>query len=97
MPFSFQPESLELWAKYETLLLSCLRTGDDKAAHLCLEELANRFGASNDHIMGLHGIYQEALAEGQPALERILQEYDDILADDPTNTVFAHHAQKCSC
>ncbi|KAI4161874.1 MAG: hypothetical protein LQ342_004565 [Letrouitia transgressa] len=84
-PFSSQPASLELWSSYETYLFSCLRTGDDKAAHLCLEKLVNRFGANNDRVMALHGIYQEAMAEGEPALERILQEYCDILAEDPSN------------
>ncbi|KAL9045341.1 MAG: hypothetical protein Q9214_001598 [Letrouitia sp. 1 TL-2023] len=84
-PFSSQPASLDLWSSYETYLFSCLKTGDDKAAHLCLEKLVNRFGANNERVMGLHGIYQEAMAEGEPALERILQEYCDILAEDPTN------------
>lgn len=86
-PFSSQPVSLELWSSYETYLFSCLRTGDDKAAHLCLEKLVNRFGANNDRVMALHGIYQEAMAEGELALERILQGYGDILAEDPSNIV----------
>ncbi len=72
---------------YEKLLLSCLRTGDDKAAHLCLEKLIERFGATNKRIMGLRGLYQEAVADNDAALERILKEYGEVLAEDPVNTV----------
>ena len=37
--------------------------------------------------MGLRGLYQEAVAIDDKALESILQEYQTILADDPTNMV----------
>ena len=89
IPFILPAESTELWVTYEKQLLSCLRTGDDEAAHLCLERLIDRFGASNERIMGLRGLYQEAVAKDDAALERILHEYDEILADDPVNTVRA--------
>ena len=75
---------------YEKLLLSCLRTGDDKAAHLCIEKLIDRFGATNERIMGLRGLYQEAVAKDDAALGRILKEYDEVLAEDPVNTVRPH-------
>lgn len=72
---------------YEKLFLSCLRTGDDKAAFNCLEKLIARFGATNERIMGLRGLYQEAVAKDNAALERVLQEYDEVLAEDKVNTV----------
>ena len=85
--FSIYPESTETWLVYEKLLLSCLRTGDDKAAHVCLETLVDRFGTSNERVMGLRGLYQEAIAKDTYALERILKEYNEILLEDPVNTV----------
>lgn len=87
IPFVSYPESADLWNDYEKLLLSCLRTGDDKAAHRCLEKLIDRFGATNERVMGLRGLYQEAVAEDDAALARILEEYEQVLADDPVNTV----------
>ncbi|MCJ1305051.1 hypothetical protein MMC08_007865 [Hypocenomyce scalaris] len=86
IPFLSNPESTELWAMYEQLFLSCLRTGDDKSAHLCLERLIDRFGASNERVMGLRGLYQEAVADDDAALEKVLTEYEDALAEDPINT-----------
>lgn len=74
---------------YERLFLSCLRTGDDKAAFNCLEKLIDRFGATNERVMGLRGLYQEAVAKDDAALERILQEYDEVLAEDTVNTPVA--------
>ena len=73
--------------EHEKLLVSCLRTGDDKGAFLCLERLIGRFGATNERVMGLRGLYQEALAEDETALRQVLREYDDVLAGDVTNTV----------
>ena len=72
---------------HEKLFLSCLRTGDDKAAFNCLEKLISRFGATNERVMGLRGLYQEAVAKDDAALERVLQEYDEVLADNTVNTV----------
>ncbi len=72
---------------YEKLFLSCLRTGDDKAAFNCLERLIDRFGATNERVIGLRGIYQEAVAKDDTALERVLQEYNEVLAEDAVNTV----------
>ncbi|KAG7007153.1 inositol-1,4,5-trisphosphate 5-phosphatase 1 [Physcia stellaris] len=86
IPFLSSPESTELWASYEKLLLSCLRTGDDKGAHMCLEKLIERFGATNERVMGLRGLYQEAVAKDNAALEKILREYDEVLEGDPANT-----------
>ncbi|MCJ1270834.1 hypothetical protein MMC22_010731 [Lobaria immixta] len=86
IPFVSNAESTESWATYERLLVSCLRTGDDQAAHQCLEKLIDRFGATNERVMGLRGLYQEAVADDQSALEKILAEYNDVLAEDPANT-----------
>ena len=87
IPFLSYPESTDLWLMYEKLFLSCLRTGDDKAAFTCLEKLIDRFGSTNERVMGLRGLYQEAVAKDDEALERILQEYDKVLAEDAVNTV----------
>lgn len=96
VPFVSKPESSEVWLTYERLLLSCLRTGDDKAAHDCLEKLIARFGATNERVMGLRGLYQEAVAKDDAALERILEEYHQVLAEDPVNTVRPPSTAKCS-
>lgn len=87
IPFVLYAESPQSWHTYERLLISCLRTGNDKAAHQCLEKLIERFGASNERVMGLRGLYQEAVAQDRPTLESILTKYDDVLAEDPGNTV----------
>lgn len=80
-------ESADLWTTYENLMLSCLRTGDDQSALLCLERLTSRFGAENERLMALHGLYQEATAENDAALLKVLEKYNSILAEDPSNTV----------
>ncbi|MCJ1405173.1 hypothetical protein MMC11_008399 [Xylographa trunciseda] len=85
IPFVTATESSELWASYEKLIYSCLRIGDDKSAQLCLERLTARFGASNERVMGLRGLYQEAVAGDDAAFKAIYAEYGRILTDDPTN------------
>ncbi|KAL9131870.1 MAG: hypothetical protein Q9217_000316 [Psora testacea] len=89
IPLWSSPESSELWMQYEKLMLSCLRTCDDKGAFLCLERLIRRFGATNEKVMGLRGLYQEAVAEDEAALVRILREYEAVLAEDPVNAPIA--------
>jgi hypothetical protein len=68
-------------------MLSCLRTGDEQSAHLCLERLTARFGEDNTRLMALRGLFQEAIAENDAALQRVLKEYEQILEADPTNMV----------
>lgn len=80
------PETADLWIKYENLLLSCLRTGDQRAAHQCLERLVARFGDDNERIMALRGLVKEADAQNTGDLEKILKEYDQMLKDN-TNIV----------
>ena len=87
IPFISFSESTDLWMTYEKLMIACLRTGDEKSAHLCLERLIKRFGDSNERVMGLRGLYQEACAENKTALEKVLKEYEGILGEDPTNIV----------
>ncbi|KAH8882863.1 hypothetical protein GQ53DRAFT_440860 [Thozetella sp. PMI_491] len=75
----------DLWVKYENLLLSCLRTGDEQSAHQCLERLVKRFGDDNHRVMALKGLIKEADATNNAQLEAILKEYDDILSKNDTN------------
>jgi ER membrane protein complex subunit 2 len=80
-------ETPDLWIKYENLLLSCLRTGDDRAAHQCLERLVARFGNENERVMALKGLVKEADAQNNGELEKVLKEYDQILSENNTNIV----------
>lgn len=68
-------------------MLSCLRTGDEQSAGLCLERLTERFGAGNERLMALRGLFQEAIAVDDAALKQVLEEYERILKDDPANMV----------
>ncbi|KAF2842699.1 hypothetical protein M501DRAFT_993444 [Patellaria atrata CBS 101060] len=77
-------ETPEIWTTIENLLLSCLRTGDDKSARVCLDRLTERFGETNEKILVLRGMYQEAFAEDNKALEKSLERYDKILEEDST-------------
>ena len=80
-------ETPELWRDYEQLLLACLRTGDDKSARDCLDRISARFGHKNERVMGLRGLYEEAVAENKAALEAILSRYVKILKEEPVNVV----------
>lgn len=80
-------ETPDSWTELERLFVACLRTGDDESAHLCLERLTQRFGASDERVMGLRGLYQEAVAQGSEDLEQILSEYEDVLSENPMNVV----------
>ncbi|TKA75218.1 hypothetical protein B0A55_05897 [Friedmanniomyces simplex] len=77
-------ESQEKWASYENLFLACLRTGDHETAYACLESLTDRFGKTNDHVLALQGLYQEATAQNTEELEEVMKAYDEVLKDDPT-------------
>jgi ER membrane protein complex subunit 2 len=78
-------ESPETWMELVQLFYACLSTGDDKSAHLCLEKLTQRFGANNDKVMAMRGMYQEAVAEDEGELKKILGEYNKSLAESPMN------------
>ncbi|KAK4203289.1 hypothetical protein QBC40DRAFT_167224 [Triangularia verruculosa] len=77
-------EKPELWIQYENLILSCLRTGDDRAAQECLNRLVARFG-NNDRVMALGGLIKEAQAQNNGELETILKEYDQMLEQNNAN------------
>jgi ER membrane protein complex subunit 2 len=81
------PESPELWTTYENLMLSCLRTGDEVSAKLCLDRLTERFGMDNERILALSGLYDEATAPNEEELKKTLENYDIILRRNPTNMV----------
>ena len=80
-------ESAEQWQNYEQLITACLRIGDDKSAHGILARLVSRFGASNERVMALRGMYQEAVAEDRQGLETVLKEYNSTLEANPANMV----------
>ncbi|KAJ2904820.1 hypothetical protein MKZ38_007012 [Zalerion maritima] len=79
----------DLWTKYENLLLSCLRTGDEPSARQCLERIANRFGADNERVMALIGLVKEAECQNDRALDEVLKEYNKILTNNNTNIPIA--------
>jgi hypothetical protein len=80
-------DTAEEYSRIEQLFLACLQTGDDQSAQTCLDRLSNRFGPSNERVMGLRGLFQEATAKDQPALEKCLAEYETILSESPVNVV----------
>lgn len=86
-PVRNRPEDYGLM---EQLFFSCLQTGDDKSAAMCLDKLTQYFGPSNEKVMGLRGLYQEATAVDRPALEKCLHEYDTILSQNSANLVCAY-------
>ena len=78
-------ESPEQWHTYENILVACLRTGDDESAFVCVKELTERFGETNQRVQFLAGLYQEATASDDKALLQVLKSYEDIIAETPTN------------
>ena len=87
---TFAPSSvrgIENYGVVEQLLFSCLQSGDDKSALLCTEQLAARFGVTDERILGLRGMYEEAVAENRSSLEECLQTYDLPLSENPVNLV----------
>ncbi|KAF2474516.1 TPR-like protein [Lindgomyces ingoldianus] len=81
----FSRESPETWTIHENLFFAALRTGDDKSARQILTRLTTRFGDTNERIIALRGIYEEALAKNPGELEKVFQSYEKILKEDPTN------------
>ncbi|KAJ4344478.1 Inositol phosphatase SIW14 [Didymosphaeria variabile] len=81
----FSRETPETWAIHENLLLAALRTGDDASARQILDRLTTRFGADNERMIALKGLYEEALAKDDKELEKIFNDYEKVLKEDPTN------------
>ena len=86
-PLSFvtSSDTPETWLDLEKLVVACLQAGDDKNAHLALERLTQRFGSENERVMGLRGLYQEALAKNMQDLQKVVNGYNKILIDNPMN------------
>ncbi|KAJ5946234.1 Tetratricopeptide-like helical [Penicillium verhagenii] len=82
---SSSADTAENYKRIEQLFLACLRTGDDLSAQACLDRLSHRFGSSNERVMGLRGLYQEATAKDSSALEKCLKDYEAILVENPVN------------
>ena len=81
------PETADVWTIYENLMLACLRTGDDDAAKELLERITLRFGAKHERVLAIQGLVKEATASNHSELEKILEEYDILLAEVGTNIV----------
>lgn len=81
------PDTAEEYGRIERLFMACLRTGDDESAEACLNRLTRRFGPANERVMGLRGLYEEAIAKDHSALEECLQGYEKTLSDNPVNVV----------
>ncbi|GKZ27466.1 hypothetical protein AbraIFM66951_005278 [Aspergillus brasiliensis] len=88
------PQGKDNHGVVEQLLFSCLQSGDDKSALLCTEQLAARFGVTDERIAGLTGMYEEAVAESQSGLEECLQRYDLALSENPVNLTRSQQMQK---
>lgn len=67
--------------------MSCLRTGDEKSAQLCIKRLQERFGVENERIMAMRGLLCEVNAEDNAALQKVLDGYEQNLSDNPNNMV----------
>ena len=91
----FSRETPESWAIHENLLLSALRTGDEASAAKILERLESRFGAGNERIITLRGIYNEATAQTDEDLEKVFDGYQKILVEDPTNVSIRKRRVAC--
>ncbi|KAL9092507.1 MAG: hypothetical protein Q9159_000854 [Coniocarpon cinnabarinum] len=77
----------EKWAIHENLFYSCLRAGDDKSAFACLERLKARFGEDNERVMGLVGLYHEAMVPDKKGLDAMLKSYEQAMEEKPTNMI----------
>lgn len=77
----------EKWTVYENLFHTCLRTGDNEAAHKCLQEMLTRFGEANERVAGMVGLYREATAENEEDLKKLLVIYENAIKETPTNIV----------
>ena len=77
-------ESQEKWQIYENIFLANLRTGDVESANESLLALEERFGAKNERVLALRGLFSEAAAKDEDALRHVMDAYEDILKVDGT-------------
>ena len=84
-------ETADTWASLETLYMQCLRTGDDKSARKILDTLLSRFGEKNERVMAYQGMWEEATAQNDDQLKKVLVLYAKLLEDDPANIVNSPH------
>ena len=70
--------------------MSCLRVGDDQAAHQCLERLVVRFGNKNERVMGFKSLLAESEASNNNDLDKLLKEYGSLLEENGANVVSSH-------
>ena len=75
----------ETYLSLEKLVIASLQTGDEKTAFLALEALTTRFGPQDPRVMGLRGLYQEAQAKNIQDLQKVVNEYNKILTENPMN------------
>ncbi|EEP82132.1 predicted protein [Uncinocarpus reesii 1704] len=80
-----KPETPQLWMDYEDVLLASLAAGNDKSSLESLNRITSRFGSTNDRVIGLQGLCDEALTESDEALENVLEGYETVLKDNPVN------------
>jgi ER membrane protein complex subunit 2 len=91
----------ETWTTLENLFIVCVHSGEDASARKCLDLLTKRFGETNERVVSMKGVYEEAIATNDEALERALKFYNDALAIDPTLFVsftllsFLHPTSPC--
>jgi ER membrane protein complex subunit 2 len=88
-PFSLlmKDQSADAWTSLETLFMQCLRTGDDKAARDILDRLQARFGERNERVMAYQGMWEEATAQSEEELKKLVGLYAKLLENDPANIV----------
>jgi ER membrane protein complex subunit 2 len=77
----------DTWTTLETLYIQCLRTGDDQSAKEILERLIGRFGEKNERVMAYKGMWEEATAQDNTQVKKVLDLYGQVLENDPANIV----------
>lgn len=77
-------ESQEKWQIHENLFLASLRSGSFDTALQILQDLNKRFGATNERVLAMRGLYLEATAKNDADLQTAMTFYEDILKEDPS-------------
>jgi hypothetical protein len=77
----------ETWSSLETLYIQCLRTGDDTSAKDILDRFIARFGEKSEKVMAYQGMWEEAVAQTDQEINKVLDIYGKMLEADPSNLV----------